>query len=189
MRVLSKEEFLNEVKLLENIKKGAVFIYPTDTIYGIGCNAQKEETVKKIRQIKNRHDMPFSVIVPSKEWIKENCVIDKKAQEWIAKLPGPYTLILKLKNKKVVANNVSLGKDTLGVRIPDHWISKVVQNLNIPIITTSVNKSGEDFASSIEEIDHSIKSEVDFAIDEGEKRGRPSTIINLETEEVQIKKR
>lgn len=191
MKILTKDEFIiQQDKWLADVKNGAVFVYPTDTIYGIGCNALLSSAIKRIREIKEREDLPFSIIAPSKEWIRQNCVVSKKSEEWLDKLPGPYTLILKLKNSKVVAKEVAPGKDSIGIRIPDHWISKIVQRLNVPIITTSVNVSGESFATSVETIEEDITGKIDFAVDEGEKKGRPSTIVNLENEkEVKIIKR
>jgi len=173
MRVLSKEEFEQEKDIIKNklLEENIVFIYPTDTIYGIGCNAQNKEAVERIRKIKEREDAPFSVIAPSIDWIKENCVA-----KWLDKLPGPYTLIFK-KKKACVAENVC--KDTLGVRIPDHWFSKFVSEVGVPIVSTSVNKSQEDFMTSMDDLDPDIKSKVDFIIFEGEIRSKPSKVVNL----------
>jgi len=189
MRVLSKEEFEKEkdiirTSLIENLP---VFIYPTDTIYGIGCNALNKEAVEKIRAIKERKSNPFSVIVPSKEWIDENCIINENAKDWIKRLPGPYTLILKTK-KECVAKNVAPGLDTLGVRIPDNWFSNFVSEIDIPIVSTSVNKASEDFMTSLEDLDSEIKSMVDFIVYEGEKKGKPSRIIDLTDEEKVIER-
>jgi len=186
MRVLSKEEFEKEkdiirTSLIENIP---VFIYPTDTIYGLGCNALNKEAVEKIRNIKQRKGNPFSVIVPSKEWIDENCIINENAKDWIKRLPGPYTLILKTK-KECVAENVAPRLDTLGIRIPDHWFSNVVSEIDVPIVSTSVNKASEDFMTSLEDLDSEIKSRVDFIVYEGEKKGKPSKIIDL-TDEIKV---
>ncbi len=167
-------------EIAEQIKKGAVFIYPTDTIYGIGCNALDQKAVDKVRQFKDRSTNPFSIIAPSKEWIVENCLLaTKEAKEWLAKLPGPYTLILKLKNKNAIAKSVNQSDDTIGVRIPAHWIREIVQELGFPIVTTSANRAGKPFMTSLEDLDETIEEEVDFIIYEGEKKGHPSTIINL----------
>ena len=97
--------------MIDSMIKGAVFIHPTDTIYGIGCNAEVSSAVRKVRQLKARATNPFSVIAPSLEWINENCVVTKEADEWLEKLPGPYTLILKLKNN-CVARSVNSGLNT-----------------------------------------------------------------------------
>ncbi|MBW2981032.1 threonylcarbamoyl-AMP synthase [Candidatus Woesearchaeota archaeon] len=190
MRVLTKEEFLMEkIFLFKKIVQDAVFIHPTDTIYGIGCNAESEEAVKKVREIKQRQDNPFSVIAPSKDWIMENCEVDEKAEEWIDKLPGAYTLILKLKNKDCIAESVNLGMGTLGVRIPEHWFGKVIEEFGKPIVTTSANVTGGNFMTSVDDIDSAIKLKLDFAVYEGEKKASPSEIIDLSKKGITRKKR
>ncbi len=189
MQLITKEEAkLKKMDILSMIARGHVFIHPTDTIYGLGCNAKLSSAVKRIRELKQRPDTPFSIMVPSVEWIRENCVITKEAEKWLKKLPGPITLILKTK-KKCVAPEVAPKTDTIGVRIPNHWFAKLVAELGIPIVTTSVNKTDQAFMTSTEDLESDIKMGVDFAIYEGEKPGRPSTIIHLESEEVKIKKR
>ena len=180
MRVINPDEFKAEKgALIGSILDGAVFIYPTDTIYGIGGDATNSDSVKKIRKLKSRTKNPFSVIAPSLDWIKENCIVTKEGEEWLKKLPGPYTLILKLKNKKCVAKEVNPALETLGVRIPKHWVSKMISELEIPIITTSVNKSSEDYMTSIDDLDETMQNEIDFVLYEGRKEGKPSKIVDL----------
>ncbi len=189
MRILNFDELkLEKQAIIDEIINGAVFIYPTDTIYGLGCNAQDSDAVKKIRRLKWRVKNPFSVIAPSLEWVKENCVVEKHAEEWLDKLPGPFTFILKLKNPNCVAKEVNPGLKTLGIRIPSHWFSKIVQEAKVPVVTTSVNRSSEDYMISLDNLDSSIKSSLDFAVYEGEKKGNPSKIIDL-TEKAKIIKR
>jgi L-threonylcarbamoyladenylate synthase len=158
----------------EDIKNGAIFIYPTDTIYGLGCDATNSESVKLIKKIKYREkDKPMSVIAPSIEWIKQNCIVEDVLLEKY--LPGPYTLILKKKDpnflKEVSAN------DSLGVRIPDCEFAKLVENTGRPFITTSVNFAGEPFAVKISDIPHEILDMVDIILGVGELAGRPSTLV------------
>ncbi|HLC50295.1 MAG TPA: L-threonylcarbamoyladenylate synthase [Candidatus Nanoarchaeia archaeon] len=179
MRVINFDEIkLEKQEIIDDITEGKIFVYPTDTIYGIGCNAQDAVAVSEIRKIKSRAQNPFSVIAPSVKWIKENCVVEKEAEAWLKKLPGPYTLIFKLK-KDCVAKQVNPGLNTLGVRIPKHWIKDIVAAADVPIITTSVNKSGEDYMTSLENIDSEINGSVDFVLYEGEKNGKPSRIVDL----------
>lgn len=165
------------------ILKGEIIIYPTDTIYGIGCDATNAESVKKLREIKGRNSNPFSIIAPSIEWIKENCDTEG-AEEWLTKLPGPYTLILKLKNKKCIASETNNNMDTIGIRIPDHWFTEFLQKTKKPIITTSVNKQEEPPMTSIDDIDPAIK--VKYLFYEGPKQGKPSTIVNLTGPEIKV---
>ena len=190
MQTITKAEFrVIKNELMGKIEQGAVFIHPTDTIYGLGCNATDAKAVKRLREIKERYTRPFSVIAPGKKWIYDNCIVDKKIKLWIEKLPGPYTLILKLKKKECIAANVNTDLDTLGVRIPDHWFSGAVKELGIPIVTTSANITGEDFMTSIENLSTKIKSKIEFIIYEGEKKGSPSKIIDLTKSKVEVTKR
>ncbi len=184
MRIIEKDDF----KVLKNeisdlIKSGKVFVHPTDTIYGIGCDATNSEAVKKVRMIKKRCERPFSVIAPSTDWIKENCELGKSSEVWLDKLPGPYTFILKLKNKNSIVPETNNGMETVGVRIPDHWTTELAAELGIPLITTSANVMGEDYMKDMESLDVGIKSKVDFILYEGEKSGSPSKVIDLTFEE------
>ena len=179
MKIICKEKFLKEIDdFILKIKEGAVFVYPTDTIYGIGCDARNEKAVSRIREIKGRERKPFSVLAPDEKWILDNCVVDERMKKWLKKLPGAYTLILKLKSE-CVACSVNLGCGTLGVRIPKHWFSDAVSFMEFPIVTTSANKSGCRYMTSLEDADKSILEAVDFVIYEGEKKGKPSEIIGL----------
>ncbi|MEM3126648.1 MAG: L-threonylcarbamoyladenylate synthase [Candidatus Woesearchaeota archaeon] len=179
MNIYKKDDFH---KILQLIKKGAIFVYPTDTIYGIGCDATNNDAVKKLRQIKKQFERPFSVIVPSKEWIRQNCIVNNNAEQWLQKLPGPYTLILPLKNKKCVASSV-ITDDTLGIRIPSHWCSELASSLQKPIVTTSANISGKPFITIPLELEEELKKQIDFVIDEGVLSTKPSTIVDLTNEE------
>ena len=160
-------------KVVSDILEGKIFIYPTDTIYGIGCNALDESAVKKIRDIKKRDkNKPLSVIAPSFEWIRKHCVVDFDIKKY---LPGPYTLILKKKDPDFL-KHVS-ETDSLGIRIPDCEFSEKVKKAKTPFITTSVNLSGEPFAVSIKDVPVEIKSKVDRVVDAGELNGKPSALI------------
>jgi len=187
MQTISKEEIESEkIIFFHKIKEGALFIHPTDTIYGIGCDASNSDAVYRVREAKKRYTSPFSVIAPSISWINENCEVNKKAQEWLHKLPGPYTLILKLKNKDAIAANVNMDMETLGVRIPDHWFSKIVAELEVPIVTTSANVTQSEFMTSEENLDPKISSKIDFIIYEGEKHGKPSRLIDLTKKDIEV---
>ena len=177
-------------RLIAFIRYGAVFIYPTDTIYGIGCNALKDKSVQKVRKIKMRDSKPFSVIAPSKKWILANCVVRSAHKKFLDKLPGKYTLIFRLKKKNSVSKYVNSAGitpknnfQTLGVRIPKHFISKIAAELNVPIVTTSVNVSGKKNIASLKQLNHKenkrITDGADFIIYTGKKDGKPSTIVDL----------
>ena len=184
MEIITPTEFKKqEEKFCEKITKGAIFIYPTDTIYGIGCNAHNATSINLIRKLKQRPTQPFSICVPSKIWIKQHCTIDKKIQQAINKLPGPYTLLLQLKNKKAIASNVNGNLETVGVRITKHWFQRYIFKMDLPIVTTSVNKHGQPFMTSLGNLNPNFERNVEFCIYEGPKDGRPSIIIDPQKDE------
>jgi L-threonylcarbamoyladenylate synthase len=187
---VNKEEFISrKEEFFAKIRDGATFIHPTDTIYGIGCDATNQQAVEKIRELKQRPTAPFSVIAPSKEWIRKNCEFNSETESWLEKLPGPYTLIFKLKQGHSLAESVRQGMTTCGIRMPDHWMLSVAQEMNIPIVSTSANISGQPFMTTLDDGDKSILEGVDFIIYEGEKKGRPSTVVNLTGPHVLVLKR
>lgn len=172
-----KFEDIDAKEIVKRMKSGDIFIYPTDTIYGLGCNALKSGSVAEIRKIKRRdQNKPLSIIAPSKKWIYDNFEIIKKS--YIQTLPGPFTFILKMKNR-CVARNVNPGGESLGVRIPYHAFSRLVQRSGVPFVTTSVNYSGQKPIRNIEEIPKSILRRVDVVIDDGFLHNPASTIIDL----------
>ncbi|MFH0973384.1 MAG: Sua5/YciO/YrdC/YwlC family protein, partial [Candidatus Micrarchaeota archaeon] len=99
-----KNKALAEKEIARAIRSGAVIVYPTDTVYGVGCDARCAAAVRRIRALKGRSfAKPFSVIAPNKKWIQENCALSPQAAEFLAKkMPEPYTMILRLKNKRCV---------------------------------------------------------------------------------------
>ncbi len=190
MKLLTKSEFLvNKQEYLKMIRDGAIFIYPTDTIYGIGCDATNKKAVARIRKIKERKDTPFSIIAPNRQWIEENCEVFGKGKDYLDKLPGKYTLIFALKQEGCVADNVNpKEKTSIGVRIPNHWIADVAKELDLPIITTSVNKHGESYLTDITKLPTDIRNFVEIGIDEGKLEGQPSQVISLIDGEAEVKR-
>lgn len=173
--------------LIGRIKAGDIFIYPTDTVYGLGCNAKNSNSVLDLKDIKKREsDKPLSVIAPSKKWIYDHFEINKKS--YVQTLPGPFTFIFKIK-KNCVSSEVNLKNDTLGVRIPYHSFTRLIQRAGVPFITTSVNLSGKRSIREVKKIPKNILKKVDFVIDGGFLHNQPSTIIDLTQEIPKIVKR
>ncbi|MDP1728686.1 MAG: L-threonylcarbamoyladenylate synthase [archaeon] len=177
---------ISKENIAEKILEGKIFIYPTDTIYGIGCDATNEKAVNQIKNIKERDkDKPLSIIAPNISWILNNF---ETTEEEIKKyLPGPYTLLLKKKDMNFlnwVSNN-----DRIGIRIPNSSFTKEIIKSNVPFITPSVNLSGEPFALTVKDIKPEILNKIDYIIeaDKEEKlSGKPSTLI-IEGKEIQRK--
>jgi len=169
--------------LKSDILKGKIFVYPTDTIYGIGCDATNDKSVLKIRKIKHRDKKPFSIIAPSKKWILEN--FEVKHKDFLKKLPGPFTFVMKLKNNSTISKHVSY-TDKVGVRIPNNSFTRRVQKVGKPFVTTSVNISGEPHLINPSKLKSGISEQIDLLIDEGTLSGKPSTVIDLTGNEPKI---
>jgi L-threonylcarbamoyladenylate synthase len=174
---------LSALQALHNIDRihdlfdqGELFIYPTDTVYGIGCDATNQEAVAKLREAKKRPKKPFSVIAPSPEWIERNLDVPEYVEPYLERLPGPVTLILRKKDGANVAPNVSGPK--LGVRIPSHGLTELWQRFNKPFITTSANISGEPTIQGIDEVPEKLREFVALAIDDGKIGGSPSNVYD-----------
>lgn len=147
------------------MKNDKIYIFPTDTVYGIGCSLYDAEAQNQIYKIKQRKkDKPFAVLCSSLEQIKEIADVDAVSEILIKEfMPGGLTLILPAKEKTAKI----LGIETVGVRIPNHVVALNLLDDLGPMTTTSVNKSGElplnDYNDIIgefgEEVEHIYKND------------------------------
>ncbi len=178
MKIIALDDVLSDRETREAvvsaIKGGDVFVYPTDTVYGIGCDATNSASVKRIREAKDT-DHPFSVIAPSFSWIKENFVV--RFPEYLQRFPGPVTLIME--QKRPVLPDIVSGSDRIGIRIPRHPFTDIIQQAGLPFITTSANISGEKTITEIKKLPLKIEKNTDIAIDGGTLGTMASTIIDL----------
>jgi L-threonylcarbamoyladenylate synthase len=165
---------MKEGEIIREIKKGSLFVYGTDTVYGLGCNAYKSGSVLRIRKLK-KSKKPFSVIAPSKKWIFENLKV--RHRSFLKKLPGKYTLIFEKRERRFLNSCSGTGK--LGVRIPDHEFTKIIRKAGVPFVTTSANISGRKPIRRISEIPKPLERGIDFAVDSGVLDRPPSRIFDL----------
>jgi L-threonylcarbamoyladenylate synthase len=165
-----------------DLAKGKTLLYPTDTVYGLGCDATNDDAVRRIREAKNRPEKPLSVIAPSKRWIFMHCDVPDDAEPSVNSLPGPYTYIFETTESELSAE-VSPGLSTLGVRYPHHWIVRLVKTFQRPIITTSANLAGDSPVQTPAEASEDLAKHVDIAIDNGAIDGTPSTIVDYSGDE------
>ena len=172
MHTVDKSWVNNHIdEILSAIKRGDILIYPTDTIYGIGCDALNTPSIENLRALKQRPDKPFSIIAPSKKWIEEHFFVPPEALDM---LPGPVTLILEPKDPTMFSPAINPNGSSIGVRIPDHWFNEIIQKAGIPFITTSVNLSDNPHMTSIDDIPASIEKSVTFCVYEGPIHGHSS---------------
>ena len=159
------------------LKQGGIIIYPTDTIYGFGCDANNEFAIKKINKIKNRQG-PMSVIAPkiktAKSWIK---IKGNQASSINTKIKNGNTIIVPVKNG--ICSSMIMGDNqTLGIRIPEHdFCKKLAEQYPNIITTTSVNQTGENPLTNINEIFKKFSNRVELIVDDGNIDGEASKIF------------
>ena len=173
-------------KAVEIIENGGVIIFPTDTVYGIGCNPYDANAVKKIYEIKSREKIKsLPVLVSSIEIVKQISIIDEFTEKIIKKYwPGPLTLILKLKDKNL-KESLNL-EDKIAVRIPNSVCTlKLLNKCNL-LVGTSANVSGDSSFTDPQECMKNVKN-YDIFVDGGTITSKgESTIIEIENEKIHV---
>ena len=173
-------------KTAQIIEKGGIVIFPTDTVYGIGCNPYNENAVKKIYKIKSRTKLKsLPVLAYSLDIIKEITLIDEFTEKIIEKYwPGPLTLILELTDQKL-KKSLNLG-NKIAVRIPDSKCTlKLLEKCRL-LVGTSANISGNSSYTNPDECIKNIKN-YDIFLNGGTITSKgESTIIEIENEEIKI---
>jgi tRNA threonylcarbamoyl adenosine modification protein (Sua5/YciO/YrdC/YwlC family) len=173
------------------LKQGGIVIYPTDTIYGIGCDLLNRKAIERLCQIMDikpqKLDLSFicSDLSQISEYVKR---MDTPVFKLLKKsLPGPFTFILESSSK--VPKILNVNKKTVGVRIPDHAIPlMIVKHLENPLITSSIKDDDKikEYTTDPEEIYEDFKHKVDCVIDGGIGRNIPSTVVDCTTDNIFI---
>jgi len=159
----------------DTILNGKILIYPTDTVYGIGCDATKDDVVAKIRKIKGlSQDKPLLVMMADINMVDEYCEIGLWEETILKKyLPGPFAFILKMRKPLPVSSD-----GTLGIRIPESdFCNRLSEEVGKPIVSTSANKTGEPPPVSFNEITSEVLNAADLAVDNGSTRYKKSSDI------------
>lgn len=167
-------------KAAKILEKGGIVAYPTDTIYGIGCDIFSKKGLEKIQQLKGRDkNKPLSFICSDLSHISQFAKVPNYAYRIMKRLlPGPYTFILDASSE--VPRMLMPKRKTVGIRVPDNAIAiAIVKELGHPLTTTSANFSGEDVISDPLEIERLMGKQLDAVIDGGKLSGEPSTVIDL----------
>jgi len=171
-------------KACEVLRKGGVILYPTDTIWGLGCDATQEEAVKRIYEIKRRSDSKSMLTLLDSPALLDRYVDDlpEIAFELIECADKPLTIIYS--GAKNLAANLIAQDGTIGIRITkEEFSQKLCRQFGKPVVSTSANFSGEPAPQNFSEINSEILRLVDYVVnyrkDETEK-SKPSSIIRLE---------
>jgi len=171
-------------KVVEVLENGEVIGYPTDTIYGVGCDLFKPEAIRKIHRLKKMgKNKALSFICADLKDISNYAYVSNYAYKVMKRLlPGAYTFVLKA--TKLVPKTAMTRQKTVGIRIPDNKIClALVKELGHPIISTSVYKPDEGLYNDPAEIEERFGKQLDLVIDGGMIVAEHSSIIDL-TEDV-----
>lgn len=170
-------------------KNGGIGIFPTDTVYGIGCNALDIKALEKLYKLKERDfNKPINILVSNPNmintFVKNINHIERKLIEnfW----PGALTIIFN--KSEIVPKLLTAGLDTIGIRMPNNKIViELIDKLKEPIAASSANISGKIPATNINNIlKDTFNNKIDFIIDNGETYNIPSTIVRVENNEIRI---
>ena len=168
--------------IVETLKKGGIIVYPTDTVYGLGVDAENNLAIKRLFAIKKR-DLSKSIsvmvsnIALAQHYLTE--ISEIGIQLMRAFWPGALTIVGKAST--FVAEALQEKDATIGIRIPDNKLClRLAEAFGKPITTTSANLSGEPECSSIKHINTAIRSSVELILDAGMTQGTiPSTVISI----------
>ncbi len=167
-------------RVVETLQGGGVIGYPTDTIYGVGCDLFNQEAIRKIHRLKKLGaKKPLSFICSDLKDISHYAYVSNYAYKMMKRLlPGPYTFVLKA--TKLVPKIAMTRQNTVGIRIPDNKIClALVKELGHPIISTSVYKPDEGLFNEPAEIEERFGKQLDLVIDGGVIVAEHSSIVDL----------
>jgi L-threonylcarbamoyladenylate synthase len=160
------------------MRSGGIVVYPTDTVYGIGGDATREDVVHKVHRIKGMDKLrPISVMMPDLGMAEYYCETGIWEDMILGRyLPGPYTFIMRKRIELPASQN-----EKLGIRIPESLFCQALcRRLGKPILTTSANPTGQEAPVRFDQVDKGIIEKVDLAIDGGAtKYTAPSLIVDL----------
>ena len=174
-------------RIVEVLRGGGVVIYPTDTVYGFGCEFAQKGAIERIRRLKGRDaKKPMSFVCADLTNISRYSRVSNFSYRLLKRfLPGPYTFVLPA--TKETPRLVQSKRKTVGIRIPDHPLPlALVSALGSPIISTSANRSDEEAITDPELLDSEFGHAVDLIVDCGLLPLQPSTVISLLNDEVEI---
>jgi len=169
------------------IQQGGIVIYPTETVYGLGCNPANVEAAKRICFIKGRADKPLPVACADMEEARRIVDFSPAAERVAARFwPGPLMLVLPARVEYSIW--ITHGASTLGVRVPDHSVARSLAKLSGGVIvSTSANKSGEPPPSTAREAFNKLRTEIDLVLDGGPSPlTQPSTVLDMSGEQAWI---
>ncbi len=177
-------------QIVDVLKSGGIIIYPTDTVYGLGCDITKPKAVEKIAQLRGikLSKANFSFICQDLSHLSSYSLpLDNNVFKMLKRnLPGPFTFILKANNN--VPKLFKSNKKTIGIRVPNNNIIRnIVEELGNPILTTSIyDEDNNEYITDPEIINDVYNQKVDIIIDGGYSENKASTVVDCSGDEIVI---
>ncbi len=175
-----EEEIKNAIEVL---RKGGTILYPTDTVWGIGCDARNKDAVAKIFKIKQREEYKSMVVLVCNETMINRHVkeVPEAAWELLESAEEPLTIIYP--DGRMLAEKIIAADGSVGIRlVKDQFCNTLIHKFGKPIVSTSANISGENAPSSFNEIKLDILNKVDYIVNFRQNEinnTKPSTIIKM----------
>lgn len=171
-------------KTLEILKKGGTILYPTDTVWGIGCDARNKEAVNKIFKIKERAEYKSMVVLVCDDKMINRYVKEVPAIAWdLIETAGNDPLTIIYPDGRMLAENIIAADGSVGIRIvKDEFCRNLIHKFGKPIVSTSANISGDPTPTSFSGINNKIMNQVDYVVNLRQKEvnnPKPSTIIKV----------
>lgn len=167
-------------KIVEDLLKGEVVGFPTETVYGLAIVYNNKEAFDKLYEIKNREiNKPISMMVSSIDILEKVAVIDENSNKVIKHfMPGPLTIILKAKDN--LPEHVTFNQKTIGIRIPDHKLAlKILKEVGLPLLVTSANISNEPSLIKANDVKEKFNGKIASLINEDAINGKASSVVNV----------
>jgi len=186
MRIL-KATKSNIMLAAQIVKKGGLVVYPTETVYGLGCDPYNAEAVRRILKVKNNRNKPLPILVANIVDAEKIAFISTTGKKLAAKFwPGPLTLVFPKKSS--FPDVVTFGLNTVGLRIPNNNVTlRLIRLCGGLLIGSSANRTGEEPSRTVQEISGDLKEMVDVVLDGGNvTRGISSTVVALISEKPKI---
>jgi L-threonylcarbamoyladenylate synthase len=165
------------------IRRGDLVVYPTETVYGLAADALDPEAVDRVFEAKGRdRETPVSMALPDVDVVADFTRPTERERAFCeAFLPGPVTVLLERTDR--VPDVLVAGRERVGIRVPDHDLSRDLARRTGPITSTSANRSGNPSARTVDELDAAIRERA-LVIDGGETPGTESTVVNVAADAV-----
>ena len=176
------------------LKSGKVIVYPTDTVYGLGCDARNAEAIKKINKIKGeKGNKPLIALISDFGMLKKYCFVNTLQMEYLKSVwekPHPSLSLVRrgvlrpvtviLKRRPILPDELTGGLNSIAIRLPKNdFLIKIINQAGFPVVSTSLNKKGGKPLLEVKNLEKYFKYLPDLAVDAGTLKGKPSRLVDI----------